>query len=80
MKKSKLIDLLKSFNNLEIKDLSIYINQVYYKDEAHAYKMFTYLYKQYPQFLEKNTEKTKVYKKIFANKTYDENKLSKITV
>lgn len=77
MKKAKLIDLLKSFRNNEIKDLSVFINQISY-EESFVLKLFSYLYKQYPLFLDKNIEKEKVYKKLFPTKKYDENKLSKI--
>jgi hypothetical protein len=78
MKNAKLIDILKSFTKEECKDLSIYIEHVKVKDNTSAQQLFSYLYKQYPEFPEKNIEKEKCFKKLFPTKKYDENKLSKI--
>lgn len=78
MKKAKVIELLKSFSPQEIKNLAVFIFQSSNKDETYVLKLFTYLYKQYPIFIDKNIEKEKVYNKLFPTKKYDENKLSKI--
>lgn len=78
MKNAKLIDVLKSFTKEEIKDLSVYVEHAKVKENTFVQQLYAYLFKQYPEFADKNIAKEKVYKKLFSNKKYDENKLSKI--
>lgn len=78
MKNAKLIDLLKSFTKEEFKDLSAFIEYTKVKDNTQTLKLFLYLYKYYPTYEEKFIEKERVYRKLYADKKYDENKLAKI--
>ncbi len=78
MKNSKLIDILKALTKEEIKALETFITYAKTKENTFAQQLFAFLFKQYPEFLERNIEKNKVYKKLFPTKKYDENKLSKI--
>lgn len=78
MDNSKLIELLKSFSSIEMKQFSNYVSKNAEKKDTLPYKLLLLLEKQYPEFNEKFIKKEKIYNKVFSDKKYNENKLSKL--
>ena len=75
---SKLIEILKSFSLIEIKSLSVFISKQTEKKDTLPLRLLIILEKQYPEFIEKNISKEKIYNKVFSDKKFNENKLSKL--
>ena len=75
---SKLIEILKSFSLIEIKNLSVFISKHAEKKDTLPLRLLIILEKQYPEFIEKNISKEKIYNKVFSDKKFNENKLSKL--
>ena len=72
---SKLIEILKSFSLIEIKNLSVFISKHAEKKDTLPLRLLIILEKQY---IEKNISKEKIYNKVFSDKKFNENKLSKL--
>lgn len=77
MKNAKLIELLKSFNKDEFKQLSLYIERTNLSKNTPSYLLFSSLKSYYPDFNEKQIKREKIYKKAFKTGTFDANKLAK---
>ena len=75
---SKLIEILKSFSLIEIKNLSVFISKHAEKKDTLPLRLLIILEKQYPEFIEKNISKEKIYNKVFSDNKFNENKLSKL--
>ena len=65
---SKLIEILKSFSLIEIKNLSVFISKHAEKKDTLPLRLLIILEKQYPEFIEKNISKEKIYNKVFSDK------------
>lgn len=78
MKESKLIEILKTFTPEEMKHLEGFILKQSDKKNTLPHKLFTLLHNYYPEFSEKVIVKEKVYNKIFSDKKFNDNKLSKL--
>lgn len=76
MESSKLIELLKTFSNSEIKEFYDFINSPYYNKNKDLTRFYGYLKKFAPHFPLKKIERKLVYKKLFTNEIYNEKKLN----
>lgn len=78
MKSSKLIDILKSLSDNELKGLAVFIEKKLDKKDTLPQKLFLVLEKYFPEFDEKDLRKEKIYTKVFPKQKYNENKFSKL--
>ncbi len=72
MVKTKLVELLAKFNEEEIKTFETFIHSPYCNNSKRVIQLFNLLNKEYPEFNETKIQKSKVFKKIFGTKPYNE--------
>lgn len=75
MHRSKLVELIKTFNTKELREFKEYLASPFFNKNTELLMFFEYLKKQAPEFKEKKVERAKVYKALF-NKPLDEKHLS----
>lgn len=68
MVKSKLVQLLKTFSVLEMKEFAKFLEGTSYRKTSGVYMLFKFLKKYHPEFSEKNIEKENILKKAFKDK------------
>lgn len=72
MHKSKLIDILKSFSQEELKKFGEFINSPYFNKNKTLIKFYNEIKKAYPDFLGERIDKKKIYSKILNGKKYNQ--------
>jgi hypothetical protein len=78
MKNSHLVEILKTLNEREIKELSEFIRSPFFNKNKSVISLFDYLKKYYPEFPEEKVEKEIVYTKIFEGAKYNDGFMRKI--
>lgn len=73
MHKSNLIQIIRTFSPKEIREFEKVVNSSLYNKNKNVIKLFEYIKKYYPECESKNLEKERAYKKLFSNKSYNEN-------
>lgn len=76
MQKSKLIELLKTFDKKELREFKEYLASPLFNKNQDLSIFYEYLKKQAPEFKEKKMERQQVYKSIFPKRTYDEKEIA----
>ncbi|MBK8983650.1 MAG: hypothetical protein IPM38_15375 [Ignavibacteria bacterium] len=75
MQNTKLIRLLKSLNQNEIRQFKDFVNSPVYNKNKNAAKLFDEIKKFYPEFTNKNLDGNKIFGKVFPDEKYDYFKL-----
>lgn len=78
MKNSKLLDLISILLPEEVKDFNSYISNIYAGKSSLPFQLWQALYNLYPDLDERKIGKEKIYKKLFGNEVYNENRVAKI--
>lgn len=76
MKDSRVIDILKSFNDEDLKSFGKYLDSPFVNSRRKISLLLDYIIKFYPDFDSPKLDKEYVYGKIFPGKDYDEKKIS----
>lgn len=72
MFKSKVIDILKTFTNDELKSFRDFLNSPFHNKNKNVIKLFSALKEYYPDFDSDKLSKEKVYNKLFKGKKYND--------
>lgn len=72
MKNTKLIALLLKLNKEEMSALKSFLQSPYFNHSKRVIELFNVLFNEYPIFQETKIEKSKIFKKIFGYKPYNE--------
>jgi hypothetical protein len=72
MKKSKVIDVLKTFLPDELKRFKEFVYSSFHNRNKNVIKLFDLLKKYHPEFESEKLEKEKIYKKFFPEKQYND--------
>lgn len=72
MKKSKVVQLLASFNRSELVALSHFLASPYYNEDENMIRFFHYLHSFYPDFDAAALDKKVVFRHIFPDQAYDD--------
>lgn len=75
MQSTKLIRLLKSLNQSEIRQFKDFVNSPVYNKNKNTAKLFDEIKKFYPEFTNKNLDEKRIFGKIFPDEKYDYFKL-----
>ena len=76
MKNSKLIQLLRTFSNSEMKEFGKFIRSPYFNESEQLITFYELLKKSYPEFKGGLIEKEKIFKKLYPEeKKYDDKKI-----
>ena len=75
MKNSKIIQLLSTFSNKELKQFSLFVNAPYFNKSTEVSRLLEYLCTQYPQFLGKNIQKELIFKHLYPERTYEDKQM-----
>lgn len=78
MVNSKLIEVLKVFSAEDMKQLLDFAAKQADRKDTLPQKLLLILEKQFPDFPEKAITREKVYNKVFSDKKFNDNKLSKL--
>ena len=73
MKNSKLISLLKSFSEYEIKHFRQFIDAPFFNKEGkYVLRFYNEVRKYYPEFTNSNLERKNIFEKLYPGKFYDD--------
>lgn len=72
MKKSKLIQILKTFSPEEMKEFEKFISSPFFGCKNFVVNFFKELKKHYPEFKDENIQKEKIYSKLYKGKEYND--------
>lgn len=72
MKKSKLIELLATFDKRELRQFKDFISSPYYNKKQELIPFFNYLKKQAPDFLEAKIDRQLVYRVLYPDQAFNE--------
>lgn len=78
MRKSGLIELLRTFSPKEIKEFDEFIRSPFFNKSESVIKLYEYLRKYYPEFPEDKIKKQYVYRKTFARTRYNDGFMRKV--
>ncbi|MCI5056778.1 MAG: hypothetical protein MRY83_11760 [Flavobacteriales bacterium] len=79
MRKTKTIQILSQFSKDEMKKFQLFLNSPFHNKNEKVIKLFGFLFKQYPDFPEKEVSKEKAYKIIYDNGKFDSQKFRLLT-
>jgi len=78
MKKSKLINVLKTFNNGEIKSFNDFVSSPFFNKEKVLINLISYLQNYHPSFNYPELEKAKVFEFLYPRKKYNDSLMRNI--
>ena len=76
MKKSKLIELLKTFTQAECRQFGDFLQSPYFNKNPEVSLMWGYLCQHHPEYPEERVKKANVFRNMFPGEEYDAKKLS----
>ena len=74
MKKSKLINILKTFSAIELREFGDFLKSPIFNKQEELVFLYTYLYNQAPRFLDEKMDRKLVFKAIFPNSPFNQSK------
>src|SRR5262245_37025925 len=79
MKKSKLIQILKSFSSDEMKEFEKFISSPFFGCKNFVLNFFRELKKYYPYFKEEDIQKEEIFARLYKNKKYNDGLIRRMT-